>query len=160
MIFVTCGTQLPFDRLLKSVDDWAVRQNVDDIVYQSARGDFVPEKGSYFEHLSPKEYDNFFSKSELIVCHAGMGTIISALEMCKKVIILPRRFDLGEHRNDHQIATCQKVSKLPNLKVVSDEADIYSEITLMLSIEEEKVGYIHSENYKNLCYFLDSFLRT
>ena len=46
-----------------------------------------------------------------IVAHAGMGTILTALETGKRLLVMPRRAALGEHRNDHQLAT---VSRSPS----------------------------------------------
>jgi UDP-N-acetylglucosamine transferase subunit ALG13 len=159
MIFVTCGTQLPFDRLLYTVDDWAAKNPRCKVVYQSTLGDCLPKNGEFYDYLDPDKYNDFFDSAELIVCHAGMGTIISALEMKKKIIVLPRKFSLGEHRNDHQMATSKKVSKLPNLSVVYDESELSFEIDRMLNMCSSGGEYERSSESVDLCTFVDSFLR-
>jgi UDP-N-acetylglucosamine transferase subunit ALG13 len=40
------------------------------------------------------------------------------------MLVMPRRADLGEHRNDHQIATSRRLAHLPGLWVVDDEEDL------------------------------------
>ncbi len=52
-----------------------------------------------------------------IVAHAGMGTILTALEMGKPLLVMPRRAALGEHRNDHQLATASRFAELGRVKV-------------------------------------------
>ena len=40
--------------------------------------------------MSPEEYQRRFAEADLIVGHAGMGTIIAALELGKPLLMLPR----------------------------------------------------------------------
>ena len=40
------------------------------------------------------------------------------------MIIFPRRFELGEHRNDHQLATAKKFAELSNIYVAYTEAEL------------------------------------
>ena len=58
--------------------------------------------------MSPDAYDDRMATADLIVAHAGMGSIITALSLAKPILILPRRADAKEQRNDHQIATAQR----------------------------------------------------
>lgn len=51
------------------------------------------------------EFDKLCHDARLIVAHAGMGTIISAMTKGKPIIVFPRIAALGEHRNEHQLAT-------------------------------------------------------
>jgi len=58
----------------------------------------------------------------LIVSHAGMGSIISALKFKKPIIIFPRMAEKGEHRNNHQFATAKWLEDKSGIKVAWDEA--------------------------------------
>jgi UDP-N-acetylglucosamine transferase subunit ALG13 len=49
-----------------------------------------------------------------------MGTILTALELGKPLILMPRRSDLGEHRNDHQRDTAAEMRRLSTVTVVED----------------------------------------
>jgi UDP-N-acetylglucosamine transferase subunit ALG13 len=53
-----------------------------------------------------------------------MGSILSALSLGKPLLILPRREDLGEHRNDHQRATAGWVAGRRGVFVAADEAEL------------------------------------
>jgi UDP-N-acetylglucosamine transferase subunit ALG13 len=43
----------------------------------------------------------------------------------KPLIIMPRRADLCEHRNDHQCATANRMRNLPNVYVANDEPQLH-----------------------------------
>jgi UDP-N-acetylglucosamine transferase subunit ALG13 len=49
-----------------------------------------------------------------------MGTILSAAELGKPVILMPRRAKFGEHRNDHQQDTAREMARLSNVTVAED----------------------------------------
>ena len=72
------------------------------------------------EFLPPDEFNKLFSKARLIVAYAGMGTIISAMRQHKPIIIFPRIAAWGEHRNEHQLATAQKMKELGYVYVATD----------------------------------------
>ena len=60
----------------------------------------------------------------MIVSHAGMGTIISALMYKKPIIIMPRFAFLGEHRSEHQFVTAMKMNELKYVHVAYDNKQL------------------------------------
>ena len=62
--------------------------------------------------LPPAECRERMLAADAIVAHAGMGTILSALELGKPLVIMPRLAAFGEHRNDHQLATAKRFAAL------------------------------------------------
>ena len=121
MIFVTVGTQLPFDRLIRTMDGWAGAARANVFAQVGPASSHKPTHIRTRADLSPEEFDEAMDEARLIVAHAGMGTILSGLERGKPVIIMPRRAMHGEHRNDHQLATAAKLSHLNGLHVAADE---------------------------------------
>lgn len=132
MIFATVGTQLPFDRLLHALDGWAGRSGTQQVLAQTG------QSGSRFRHISctpfmgQAAFRTAIEQASLIVGHAGMGTILTAAELGKPVIIMPRRAALGEHRNDHQIATAAEMRRLPNVTVAHEADDLGQALDRML----------------------------
>lgn len=116
MIFVTIGTQLPFDRLIKIIDELAPQLN-EEVVAQVYQCGFTPKNIKTVDFLAPDEFNTLFDKARLIVSHAGMGTILSALQKEKPIIVFPRIAALGEHRNEHQLATANKFKELGSVYV-------------------------------------------
>lgn len=123
MIFLTVGTQLPFDRLVRAVDGWAAGGDAEifgQIAEPGADG-YRPEHFDWVSHLDPKDFADRFAAARAIIAHAGMGTILSALTASKPVVILPRRAALGEQRNDHQLATARRFADRPGVLVCMEE---------------------------------------
>lgn len=120
MIFATVGTQLPFDRLLIGLDGWAAKNPGIPIIAQTGA---TKHRFRYIEtvsHLSQSAFHDHFAAARLVVGHAGMGTILSAAELGKPLILMPRRAKFGEHRNDHQQDTLREMSRLSNITVAED----------------------------------------
>lgn len=112
MIFVTVGTQLGFPRLVDAVLGLPADLLADhDLVVQAGPGcPPMPRAKEVSDFLAPDLARSLVERAALVIGHAGMGTIITCLEIGCPVVVLPRRADLGEHRNDHQIATCKRLS--------------------------------------------------
>ena len=123
MIFVTVGTQLPFERLLSAMDAIAANSREDFIAQTGAGQDNWTHLRSE-PHLSPDAFAEFFRAARVVVAHAGIGSILSAKRFGKPLIILPRRAALGEHRNDHQMATARQVESIPGIHVAWEAEDI------------------------------------
>ena len=118
MIFLTVGTQLPFDRLVAAVDAWAARNPGVGVFGQIADpgpAGYRPKNFDWVADLDPAAFDARFRAAGCIVAHAGMGTIIGALGQAKPLLVMPRRAHLGEQRNDHQFATVQRLCARPGL---------------------------------------------
>ena len=108
MIFVTVGTQVQFDRLIRTVDEWAGARARNDIFAQIG-----PSKHQ-FKHIhterfiDPTRFRNCVEAASLVIAHAGMGSIITALELESESSSCHVVRSLGEHRNDHQVATAKQ----------------------------------------------------
>lgn len=125
MILVTVGTQLPFDRMMMWLDNWA-EQNPDVEFYcQIGPGHYKPKHAKYARYLPPQQLNDLVLASEVIVSHAGMGSILTALKYQRPIIIVPRLHSEGEHRNDHQVATAKWLQDRPGITVASDEATLH-----------------------------------
>jgi len=125
MIFVTVGTQLPFDRLVHAVDAWCSAAEREEVFGQIARpgpNGYVPRHFEWQPFLDPEDFRERFSQATIVIAHAGMGSIISALSMGKPIVIMPRMASLGEHRNDHQAGTARRFATRAGIFVAHDES--------------------------------------
>jgi len=57
-----------------------------------------------------------------------MGTIISALENRKPILVMPRKSSLGEHRNDHQYSTAKRFLKYKYISVAFNNKEFIKTI--------------------------------
>lgn len=135
MIFATVGTQLPFDRLLDGLNGWADKNPDRQIVAQTGASGTAFDKIDCRPFLTQSEFREMAEKADLIVSHAGMGTILTAAELGKPIIVMARKAELGEHRNDHQAATVAEMSKLPNVIACEDAQSLAGAIDAALKIQ-------------------------
>lgn len=124
MIFVTVGTQLPFDRLVAAVDDWAENHRDEAVIAQIGDCNRPPRNLDWVQSIDQIQFRKLMHDANLIVSHAGMGTIFMAMELKKPLIVMPRRADLGEHRNEHQLATARHLSELDLITVAEDACEM------------------------------------
>jgi UDP-N-acetylglucosamine transferase subunit ALG13 len=137
MIFVTIGTQEPFDRLIKIVDELAVGLD-QEVVAQVFNSSYVAKNLTLIDFVNPKEFERLFNKADLIISHAGMGSIISALSIGKPIIVMPRKASLGEHRNEHQLATAGKMGEIDGVYIVRNKEELELNINFLLKDKNNK----------------------
>lgn len=129
MIFVTVGSQLPFDRLITTVDEWSQQHPEFDILAQIGLSHYQPKAMRFKKTMTPNDYHEAIQSSDLIIAHAGMGTIISALELGKPLLLMPRLAEQGEHRNDHQIATIKQMTKkFPHIVAAYNKSELLQKL--------------------------------
>jgi len=134
MIFVTVGTQLPFDRMIKLIDQWAARRGRRDVFAQIGPTELRPQHIQWVPFLDADECRRRTAKADAVIAHAGMGTILTALELGKPIIIMPRRGDLHEHRNDHQIATAKQLLAQGRVAVAFTEDELIEKLDHLESV--------------------------
>lgn len=105
MIFVTLGThELPFTRLLKEVDKTIELLNIqEEIIVQAGHTNYRSDRMKLYSFFSFEEMDEMYDKADLLITHAGTGSVISGIRKNKKVIAAPRLKMYGEHNDDHQL---------------------------------------------------------
>lgn len=125
MIFLTVGTQFPFDRLVKAVDRAAGTNGFDEhIVAQIGESTYCPENFEAAAAFEKALFDRNFNEADSIISHAGMGTITMALDQRKPLLVMPRLKKYGEVVNDHQLAIAKKFEQLGYLLVAYHTEDV------------------------------------
>lgn len=132
-VFVTVGTQLPFDRLVAGMQVWAEMNacRLGLMTVQTGKTRLTVVNTAhivYHQDLGAEAFGQAFDAADVVVSHAGMGTIIRAADAAKPLVIMPRLSTLGEHRNDHQLGTATKMARLPNVHVCLRPSDLDSRI--------------------------------
>lgn len=146
MIFVTVGFQLPFDRLLEAVDTWAGQHQRDDIYAQTGDSRYRVRHIDASPWLDPPQFRTKLEGADAIVAHAGMGTILSALELGKPLLVMPRLARLAETRSDHQIATAREFAARGWLLAAEDETRLPEKLQELASfIPSARIGGRASE---------------
>ncbi len=157
MIFVTVGAQMPFDRLVLAVDGWAGAHAQKDVFAQIGPGARRPEHIRSEPFLAPDRFRQVVEQADLVIAHAGMGTILTALVLQKPVLVMPRRAHLQETRNDHQVATAQRLEQMGYVTAARDERDLVRRLESSLPLPRpQRIG---SSASPELLRALDEFIR-
>jgi UDP-N-acetylglucosamine transferase subunit ALG13 len=136
-VFVTVGAQMPFDRLIRAVDDWALTQEGTEVEFFAQIGPegYRPKSMPWTEFIEPAEFKQRVDWCSVLIAHAGMGSILSALQAGKPILVLPRKGDLKETRNDHQIATARRFQDMGKVAVAMEESDLAGELARLRGLE-------------------------
>jgi UDP-N-acetylglucosamine transferase subunit ALG13 len=134
VIFVTVGGQKPFDRLVRCVDEWAAQRPDVEVFAQIGDSREVPNHIQWEHFMTPVEFTQVAREAEVIVAHAGMGTILTSLEVGTPILVMPRKASLGEHRSDHQIATVKRLREVTGIPVADDEKVLHRSLDRLLEL--------------------------
>jgi len=131
MVFVTLGTQdKSFKRLLNDIDECIDNRIIKDkVVVQAGYTKYDSKNMEIFDLLDKDDFDKYISECDLLICHGGVGSILTGLKNNKKVIACPRLFKYNEHINDHQEQIVDKFSKLGYI-LAYNEGDNLDEIII------------------------------
>lgn len=130
MILVTVGTQkFQMDRLIKAIDEIAYSGMIDENFFiQSGHSTYIPEHCDFAAFLSKEEIEEKVDRCSIVVCHAGVGSILMGLKKQKKVIVIPRMERFGEHVDDHQVEIAASFAKAGYIKCVENISILADEI--------------------------------
>jgi UDP-N-acetylglucosamine transferase subunit ALG13 len=136
LVFVTVGTDHhPFDRLVRWIDDWLAAGGKERARCLVQSGTSKPPLHTEFDqYFGYQQMETFLSEAAAVVCHGGPGTVMMARWAGKRPIVVPRRHDLGEHVDDHQVAFARRIAVEGEIALAEDEA------ALMACLEEALVG--------------------
>lgn len=155
MIFVTVGSQMPFDRLIMTVDKWAMQNKRKDIFAQIGKKAVKPMHIQCVETLSPSDFESCIKRADFIVAHAGMGSIITALMNNKPIIVFPRLARLHETRNDHQVASAEYFSEKGYIRMARTEEDLISKLSSEIPTQMRSIS---KEASRSLLYEIKKFI--
>ena len=125
MILVLLGTQNnSFSRLLSKIEASIKNGSINDkVIVQAGYTKFNSEEMEIFDFIPKDKMDTLISEADLIITHGGVGSIIKAIKLGKKVIAVPRLKEYGEHVNNHQIQIIENFDYEGYIKGVFDLKD-------------------------------------
>ena len=128
LVFATVGATLPFDRLVRLVDQAnAAGLLPEKIILQTGVGSgakISSDIADIHEALPFEEVKQILQRAEVVICHGGTGSIITALREGCRVVVVPRSFSKGEHYDDHQWEIAQAMADRGLVSMVGEDDDI------------------------------------
>jgi UDP-N-acetylglucosamine transferase subunit ALG13 len=113
-LFATVGTDHHrFDRLVEWVDRWLVEQAPDGAVEAIVQaGTSRPPVHAAFAGCLPfAEFRAALERADAVVCHGGPGTLVEAQRAGHRPLVVPRRPELDEHVDDHQVRFARRMAE-------------------------------------------------
>jgi UDP-N-acetylglucosamine transferase subunit ALG13 len=101
------GSQFPFDRLLRAVDDLP---RTESIVVQHGPSAIRPAGASCEAFVPLETLARLVREARVVVTHAGVGSILLALANGRKPYVVPRLRAFGETVDDHQLESARRFS--------------------------------------------------
>lgn len=118
MIVVTVGThEQPFDRLVRAASALSPDEP---LVVQYGSSQVAHTHGEWVDYLSFDQLADLAREARAFVCHAGVGSIVLARRCGHRPIVMPRRHELGEHVDDHQLSLARRLATSELVTLVED----------------------------------------
>ena len=155
LLFATVGATLPFDRLVEMVAELKARGEIPErVLAQTGSGGARRSDIETIEALSFEQMEATLRAADIVVCHGGTGSLIMALRQGCRIIAVPRRFERGEHYDDHQ-AEITKAFEARGLIAVANSTD---ELAAALELVRKRAPLLATTEPAALIAHLDTIL--
>ena len=153
MIFVTVGThEQPFDRLVKKMDDLVAEGVIQEpVMIQTGYSTYEPKHCNFQKLLPYPEMEKQIAEARIIITHGGPASFISALQVGKIPIVVPRKSELNEHVNDHQVEFSREVAQRKNNILVVEDVEDLKDLILNYDAVVAKLNRSEASNNAAFC---------
>lgn len=128
LLFATVGATLGFPRMIEAVLALKASGGLPErVIAQVGTDGPRPAPVDGVEIVETLDFDvvqSLLNDAAIVVCHGGTGSLITALRAGCRVISMPRRFDLGEHYDDHQEEITAAFAARGYIEMARDAADL------------------------------------
>ncbi len=124
LLFATVGATLPFNRLVNTVAELKASGAItEDVIIQTGVGGHAPslQGVEVVETLPFDRIQEILRDADIVVCHGGTGSLITALREGCRVIAMPRLMELGEHYDNHQAEITEAFAARGLIEVAHNE---------------------------------------
>ena len=113
-IFVTVGTHpQQFNRLIEKLDKLAGEKKIPGKIFaQIGHSTYKPKNFEYRDFIGIADFRKKMAEADLVITHSGEGNIGLAKNLGKKMVVVPRKKEFGEHTNDHQLELAEVVEDM------------------------------------------------
>lgn len=140
MVLVMLGTQKnSFVRLLEEVQKCIDNKIInDEVIVQAGDTKFKTTDMKLYKIMSAKRIEEYIKQADFVICHGGVGSIVTALKQDKKVIAVARQRKYNEHVNDHQMQIVEAFTMQGFIKGITEVSDLENAIKELPEFEPAK----------------------
>ncbi|MDD4082341.1 MAG: glycosyltransferase [Sphaerochaetaceae bacterium] len=122
-IFATVGSTYPLDRLTKELDK--IGENKEYKIFaQIGESKYMPKNIEFTKFLTYQEMQSKIKWADLVISHAGAGSIIDLLISKKRFVLFPRLKEYNEAIDNHQLELCEAFSKKYKIKYTTEPTEL------------------------------------
>jgi UDP-N-acetylglucosamine transferase subunit ALG13 len=141
---VTVGTLFPFDRLVKAVASLDPRLRPSRVIAQVGKGGVRPEGVEVRESIDFDEMQQLLDRANVVFCHGGTGSLITALRAGCRVVAMPRSAERGENNDDHQREIVGALLRRGLIEAVEDGSELEGPLRRSLAKGPQRATTDHS----------------
>ena len=156
MILVTLGTQdKGFKRLLEAIQKQIDNGNIKDkVIVQAGYTKYRSNNMDIFDFIAKEKMINMVKEADLIITHAGVGSILEGLKNNKKVIAAARLKKYGEHTNDHQLQILNKFKDMGYILSLDD----FNKLDIVLKEVKKFKPKQYESNNKSFIKLIENYI--
>lgn len=125
LAFLTVGTVMPFDRLVKGVEALQAEGLLPErVIAQVGDGGYRPQGWETHERLPFDEVKAILAKADIVFCHGGTGSLVTGAQAGCRVIAMPRSAARAEHYDDHQEEIVTAFAERGLIQVARETGDL------------------------------------
>jgi UDP-N-acetylglucosamine transferase subunit ALG13 len=111
------------------------------IVVQHGHTNFGCPKVDKYKFINGQRYEEFMFHSNLLILHAGAGSVIHAIRAGKIPLVMPRLSKYGEHIDDHQLEFAIALHRLQKVVLIEEYVD-----PILLINRAKELQFQHQKN--------------
>lgn len=122
--FVSVGNaKQAFSRMLEAVG-CLVSQLPQPVVIQRGHTPFVNPNCEVLDFIGMERFEAQVGSADLLIFHAGAGSVIHAVRAGKIPVVMPRMAQYGEHVDDHQVEFSEMLASQGKVILARDASEL------------------------------------
>jgi UDP-N-acetylglucosamine transferase subunit ALG13 len=125
ILVITGMDAFPLDRLARAADELHAANTLDDGFFiQLGACRYTPVHAGFERFLSFSDVCDRIRSASAVITHGGAGSTLACLQHGKHPIVVPRRPDLGEAADAHQVQLAQRLARAGMVTPVYEMAEL------------------------------------
>ena len=118
---------------------------------QTVYSTYEPKYCSFQKLLPYSQMEQYIRDARIIITHGGPASFISALQVGKTPIVVPRKSELNEHVNDHQVDFSRQVAQRKNNILVVEDIEDLKDLIVNYDAVVAKMNQSEASNNAEFC---------
>lgn len=105
------------------------------VIVQHGETSFRSDACRAIPFIGMSEFERLVADAELLILHAGAGSVIHAVRAGKVPVVMPRRTAYGEHVDDHQVEFAKALEVAGRVVVVDEPMQLTEAVRRALELQ-------------------------